>query len=590
MKLKTMMAGAAMLAWSASAALAIPSWMGVYGSFERHSAGNPGGYAILMNQDYWGLNAEVGVQVIHASLGANSGKWQTSALVYSGNKDGNSVWKLAPAQAYPAGATVNFYFHGWDNRGGHIYDSNGGKNYSFVAETPVVFAGNWGSELNIPHASGAYAFDVAASGGTLFAVWQEGGIWADGGYVPPAIRFSRKAAGHGWELPRTVAQGSYPAIAASAAGVFVLYTSQEWPQTASLIRSTDKGGVWSAPVNASFQTRYARLRADAQYVYAAYDEYAAPETSKIYFRRKAVAAAAWESAKLVFEKSSYKTTVFVKAFDVRGSQIALSTYLQGWYGGFSTTYFHESLDGGAAWVAKAHGLDNVQTALDGAGNSHVLGYLSAATGGGLYAARKAAGGAWSAPALFEAGSSMASGLQAIGNSLVAVFGAYDQVQNCRVSSNGGGAWSAAQPAGVIGGSAGADLSDGADMHVFFVGGATLSTGGHGQGDPMQWTGNVHSWPAAGGIAAGDELWINAETWPAGAASELYLVYSADGVAWRSAELTLAGLAGNNDAWHADLGGFPAGAHVRYAIRVIDNRGQVTWLNNGGRDYHAYVNP
>jgi hypothetical protein len=128
MKMKMAMMSLAMMAWSAAAAWAFPTWMGVYGSFERHAAGNPGSYTVLMNQDYWGLTAEVGVQVIHASLGTNSGKWQVQALAYSGNKDGNSVWKFAPAQAYPAGATVNFYFHGKDASGKNIWDSNGGKN------------------------------------------------------------------------------------------------------------------------------------------------------------------------------------------------------------------------------------------------------------------------------------------------------------------------------------------------------------------------------------------------------------------------------------------------------------------------------
>jgi hypothetical protein len=590
MKLKTMMAGVAMMALSATGAGAFPSWMGVYGSFERHAAGNPGTYSVLLNQDYWGLNAEVGIQVIHSSLGTNSGRWQVYGMTYSGNKDGNSLWKFTPAQAYPAGATVNFYFHGKDSAGGNIWDSNSGKNYSFTAESVVAFKGDWGSELNIPHASGAYSFDVAAAGGTLFAVWQEGGYWADGGYVPPTIRFSRKSAGHSWGMPRTVVQGSYPSIAASAAGVFVLYSSTEWPQTASLIRSTDQGGNWSAPVNDAFQTRYARLRADVQNVYVAYDEYAAPETSKIYFRRKAVAAPAWEAAQLVFDKSSYKTTVFVKDFDVCGNVVGLSTYLQGWYGGFSTTYYHESADGGRSWLAKPHGLDNVQTALDSSGSSYVLGYLGATTGGGLYVSRKSAGGAWAAPALFQAGESMASGLQAIGGTLVALSANYNDIQNCRTSTDGGRTWSAAQSAGILGGSASADLADGANIHVLLYGGATLSTGAHGQGDPLQWAGNVYPWPADGSLTANDMLWINAETWPAGTASELYLVYSADGSTWQSAALDLCGLAGNNDAWHAALGPFPAGTRIQYAIQVIDNCGKVVWLNNGGRNYSVRVNP
>ena len=67
---------------------------------------------------------------------------------------------------------------------------------------------------------------------------------------------------------------------------------------------------------------------------------------------------------------------------------------------------------------------------------------------------------------------------------------------------------------------------------------------------------------------------------------MYLVYSTDGSTWQSSLMTVGGLAGNNYAWHANLGSFAAGAHIRYAIEVIDNRGTGTWLNNKGQDYHA----
>lgn len=589
MKLKTLLAGFLMLAFAASAG-AFPTWMGVYGSFERHSAGNPGTYTVLMNQDYWGLNAEVGVQVIHSSLGTNSGKWQVCAMAYAGNKDGNSIWKFTPAQAYPGGATVNFYFHGKDGAGANIWDSAGGKNYSFTAEPVVVFKGDWGAELNIPHASGAYGFDVAASGGTLFAVWQEGGYYAGGNYLAPAVMFSRKAAGHSWEMPRTVAAGSWPCLAASTAGVFVLYTATEWPQTASLVRSTNQGLTWGVAVTDSFQTRYARLRADGSSVYVAYDEFTAPETSKIYFRRKAVAATAWEAARSIFDKSSYKATVFVNDFEIRGSRLALSTALQGWYGGYSTAYFHESTDGGATWTEKPHALQGVQAALDSAGTSYVIGSLNSSTNGGLYCARKAAGGAWETPVRVHDGYPVAGGLQVVGSSLVAVSGAYGDVPASRTSTDGGRTWSAPVLAGILGNTPSGDVADGADVHLFYSSGATLSTGAHGQGDAMKWAGNVYAWPADGALTSADYLWINAETWPAGTAGELYLVYSTDGVNWQGTALSLAGLNGNNDTWHVNLGTFAAGTHVRYAIEVIDNRGTVTWLNNGGQDYHAHVNP
>jgi hypothetical protein len=70
-------------AWTATSAWAFPSWMGVYGSYSTHNGSKPGTYAILMNQDYWGLHAEVGIGV-----GTN---WTTHVMTYAGNADGNSL-------------------------------------------------------------------------------------------------------------------------------------------------------------------------------------------------------------------------------------------------------------------------------------------------------------------------------------------------------------------------------------------------------------------------------------------------------------------------------------------------------------------
>ena len=110
--------------WMASSAWAIPSWMGVYGAATRYTTNsNPGTYTILMNQDYYGLRAEVGVRV-------NGGTWSVYPMVYAGKTDGNSTWTFTPAQPYPASATVKFYFHGYDSAGGHVYDSKSGQNYS----------------------------------------------------------------------------------------------------------------------------------------------------------------------------------------------------------------------------------------------------------------------------------------------------------------------------------------------------------------------------------------------------------------------------------------------------------------------------
>ncbi|HPV47552.1 MAG TPA: hypothetical protein PLD40_08205, partial [Kiritimatiellia bacterium] len=53
--------GIGLLIGNAATAWAFPSWMGVYGSYTTHNGSNPGVYTILMNQDYWGLHAEVGI-------------------------------------------------------------------------------------------------------------------------------------------------------------------------------------------------------------------------------------------------------------------------------------------------------------------------------------------------------------------------------------------------------------------------------------------------------------------------------------------------------------------------------------------------
>lgn len=151
---------------------AFPTWMGVYGSFVRHNGVNPGIYTILMNQDYYGLHAEVGVQV-------NGGGYTTSTMSYIGNVDGNSVWQYEVGTAYTSNDYVQFYFHGWDDWNGNIYDNNGGWNYSFTAGAaeldwvgnstlPAIIAGHdtWVGIESWPRNAGVDAFSIFAYDGT----------------------------------------------------------------------------------------------------------------------------------------------------------------------------------------------------------------------------------------------------------------------------------------------------------------------------------------------------------------------------------------------------------------------------------------
>lgn len=143
-----------------SPANAFPSWIGVYGAFERHTdSQNPGTFTILMNQSYVGLHAEVGIRV-------DAGSWQVFQMNYDGNVGSDSKWTHTPAQTYPAGSTITYYFHGYDDWGGHIYDNNGGSDYSFSAALAPSSRPGMGS---IPFTGGA-TFRVWAPNATSVAV------------------------------------------------------------------------------------------------------------------------------------------------------------------------------------------------------------------------------------------------------------------------------------------------------------------------------------------------------------------------------------------------------------------------------------
>jgi hypothetical protein len=105
---------------------------------------------------------------------------------------------------------------------------------------------------------------------------------------------------------------------------------------------------------------------------------------------------------------------------------------------------------------------------------------------------------------------------------------------------------------------------------------------------LHWAGNAYQWPPNDQLDAGDNLWINLETWPKGAATAATVVYSTDGVNWLGRTMSKAGTHGNNDWWNVNLLGFPSGAHIRYAIAAKDGNNKTIWVNNGGNNYHAYV--
>ena len=107
---------------------------------------------------------------------------------------------------------------------------------------------------------------------------------------------------------------------------------------------------------------------------------------------------------------------------------------------------------------------------------------------------------------------------------------------------------------------------------------------------LSWIGNSYHWPDTNEWDIGEDLWVNTETYPQDAVSSGFVTYSADGgSSWTNMPLSFNGKVGNNDAWHANLGRYPSGTTIQFALNVT-GRNTNLWDNNGGGDYLVSVNP
>jgi hypothetical protein len=263
---------------------AFPDWMGVFGSAARHDGRNPGQFQIMMNEDYFGLQANMGVRV-------NGGDWQEVAMNYHSHADGNSVWTYTPGEPFPFGSEIEFYFHGFEGDS-HIYDSADSANYhsgplfwSAPADTGLVSAypGNGYGKVRICAAGkdlfGAHALSILQmsrkpvgedwqvvnypledSGITDFALAGQPGAWVVARVIGTnlATRFSADG-GETFSAPVALATQPDGAIfaglgvaAGAAAGefglVYGLATNCCGAQQVFFTRTTDGGATWSEPV------------------------------------------------------------------------------------------------------------------------------------------------------------------------------------------------------------------------------------------------------------------------------------------------------------------------------------------------------
>jgi len=560
-------------------AFAFPTWIGVYGAYERHASGNPGTFTVLMNQDYSGLHAQVGVQV-------NGGAWDTYEMSYDSNVDGNSVWTLTPDTAFPAGSTVQFYFHGYDEWGDSIYDSQNAQNYSFQ----VAGGGSnleWGPAESLPDTGSAItSADIAAYNGTLYAVWKVGNYGED-----QMVLFSKKAAGAPWQTPLDISGddyvGFYPHIAVNASGIHVVMNGL-YNETV-YISSTDGGASWTDDMLVSDGieiSRYATLEVDSQTLYLVYNQFSAPETSRIYLKKKSLSGGAWSAATSIFEYSSYKVTVQIKDLDVDGNNLALITYGQSWYGGFTHYFYHESTDGGSTWTDASPNSSPSAMSMD-AGITSFINTDSAA--GSMAFRTRSLGGSWGASHLFWDGYGSPLTLQKMGNDMIAIASQNGLIYS-RTSQDSGASWDF--PEQVIGNNPYfLDCTkDATRLHLLIMQDGwyyTVSSGASSE-IPVEWLGNTYHWPVNGELIAGDDLWINIETYPIGAAETVSVGYRVNGGTWQVANMDLNGTQGANDAWHVNMGSFNANDTIQYYVEVVDGQGTSSWDNNNGSDYLAEV--
>jgi glycosidase len=122
----------------------------------------------------------------------------------------------------------------------------------------------------------------------------------------------------------------------------------------------------------------------------------------------------------------------------------------------------------------------------------------------------------------------------------------------------------------------------------------------GSGTTYDWTDNDNTndlvfyqvagvtFPSGGSVYSTDELLIHAESYPTGRAVSATIVYSTSGNNWTSKPMAKIGIQGNNDLWQANLGLFPHGIQVQYAIEFVDDQGAARWDNNGTVNFHVPI--
>lgn len=109
------------------------------------------------------------------------------------------------------------------------------------------------------------------------------------------------------------------------------------------------------------------------------------------------------------------------------------------------------------------------------------------------------------------------------------------------------------------------------------------------GPELLWVGGTYNWPEDGSIRSTDSLWINTHSYPQNAAVGVDVVVSLnEGATWVTNGMIKAGVEGNDDWFHKNLGTFTNGTKVWYWTRGSDGYGTTKIDKNGGAYYRVTV--
>jgi hypothetical protein len=103
--------------------------------------------------------------------------------------------------------------------------------------------------------------------------------------------------------------------------------------------------------------------------------------------------------------------------------------------------------------------------------------------------------------------------------------------------------------------------------------------------------NTYHWPADGESRPWTEFWVTTFTTPVGMARGASILYTESGGGagkWKHLPMEKSCVLGEQDVWHVNLGLFPAGTRIHYAVEVISPSGESLWDNCHGKDHHAFI--